>query len=512
MASPSPRARALAALVAGVTLLGAACSDAATGTSRPPANTASRPATTTTTTTSPTTTTATPASTTEPPVTTTMAAGAGAAGLGDPYFPGLGNGGYDVDHYTIELDVDPVANEIAGTTTIAAAATATLRSFNLDFSGLDVAGVTVDERPARFRRDGTELVVEPAAALAGGEAFVAAVTYSGTPEPTSIPGLGLSLGWQGGDGATFVVSEPSGAQTWYPVNDHPSDKATYTYRITVPAGYAVAANGVLAAVEDAGAATTYVWEVDQPMASYLATVIVDRLERFEDVGPGGTPIRHYFPDDVADGPRMFARTAEMMEFMESIAGPYPFDAYGIAIAGDFSAAIETQTLSLFGGGINAVSQAVVDRVAIHELAHQWYGDSVSPATWQDVWLNEGFATMFEWLWLEHVDGRARYDDIVASTHVLVVAEAMEPPADPGAESLLSGGVYLRGALTLAALRAEVGDEAFLATLRAFYDRFAYGNAATADFVAVASEVAGRDLAAFLAPWLYDPVAPPLPES
>jgi aminopeptidase N len=260
----------LAALLAALALLAAACSDDGgspftTATTAPPA-----------TTTAPTT---TAGATTSTPVTTTTTAEAGLAGLGDPYFPTLGNGGYDVEHYLIDLTVDPEANSIDGLVEISAAATDDLDTLNLDFLGLTVDAVTVDGTPAGFTRQDAELVVDPEPRLPAGEGFVVAVAYHGTPE--NLRTIGFPLGWVDAGDITYVIAEPDAARTWFPANDHPSDKATFTFRITVPEGLTVAANGTLADTVPGEGTTTFVWEMTRPMATYLATVVIGDLVRLE---------------------------------------------------------------------------------------------------------------------------------------------------------------------------------------------------------------------------------------
>lgn len=434
-------------------------------------------------------------------------AGAAASGLGDPYFPTLGNGGYDVDHYLIDLRVDPERSHLDGTTTITATATGDHTAFSLDFAGPDVAAVTVDGAPVEWWRDGAELWV--GAPLVAGEAFSVAVGYAGVPSAFAAGSPGFPTGWRSNDEGTYVVAEPDGARTWFPANDHPTDKATFTFRITVPDGTTAVANGAPAGTETAGGLTTSVWEMAYPMSTYLATVVVAPLVRVEHPAAGDVVLGDYLPPAMADEvPEAFTRTGEMIEAFSAWFGPYPFDRYGHVVVSGLPAALETQTLTVFGD--EWFSTPYAEFVVAHELAHQWFGDAVTPATWQDIWLNEGFATYGELLWVEHLYGpearqaeaARRYDDLAATDHALT--------GDPGVERLFGTSVYQRGALTLHALRADVGDEAFFAILRSWVERHAGGTAATSDFVALAEEVSGRDLGALFDAWLYAAPLPPLP--
>ena len=440
----------------------------------------------------------------------------GAAGLGDPFVPNLGNGGYDVQHYTIALDVDPLANVITGTTTITAKATQALSAFNLDFAGepidaLTVDAVTVDGRAAAFTHETYELVITPTVAPADTELFTTVVAYHGSPEP--IPSLaGETIGWfHSPSGAVNVVGEPDGAEGWFPANDYPTDKATFRFEITVPAPYVVAAPGLLRDTEQQGDNIRYVWEMDQPIATYLAAVNIDKYEVETAAGPDGVEIRNYFPQDYPAAERKrYAALPQMIEYFSSLFGPYPYAAYGVLIADPeveicgFMVAEETPTLSTHC----ATGEAADEDVVAHELAHQWFGDSVSVASWQDVWLKEGLATYAQWLWLTRAEGRAALDEMASSSLQdmgLTASIAQPPPYD-----LYGNGSYIGGALVFHALRLKVGDEAFFKILRTYYDRYKGGSAGTQDFIAVAEEVSGQELSPFFSDWLYSTDLPALP--
>ena len=446
----------------------------------------------------------------------------GDPGLGDSYFPTLGNGGYDVTHYTIDLDADLDSGEISGGVSIAAEATQPLSAFNLDFSGYTIDSITVDGDEADFSRARRELTITPDAPLAVGDAFVVEVTYAGIPGEDVDTGGGpvFAQGWTQYADGVFVASEPAGAANWYPSNDHPLDKATYTFRITVPEDYVVAANGLLQETIEEGDSVTYVWESIHPMATYLATVNIGEFTVQEDRGPNGLPIRNYFPTALSGrGEDVFARQPEMIALFSRLFGPYPFEAYGVVVANvELGFALETQTLSLFGRDIlspfNFGSQA--EEVIAHELAHQWFGDSVTPARWQDIWLNEGFATYAEALWIEYDQGEAALDRYMRSLYAVISQpqfniSGIAMPGLPPPSDLFNTSVYLRGGWTLHALRLEVGDDVFFDILRSYYDRFKYSNVTTKDFVDVAEEVSGQNLDNFFNRWLYQPRVPPVPE-
>jgi aminopeptidase N len=434
----------------------------------------------------------------------------GARGAGDPYFPDLGNGGYDVAHYDLALTWQADAGVLEGVATITATATQDLSRFDLDLSGLDVRSATVDDRPATTARDADELVVTPARAIPEGDRFEVVVTYGGRPEPIHQGTDLFRVGWQTHGREAFVASEPAGAATFFPANDHPSDKATYAFHITAPADQVVATNGEPIG-RRAGTGGTATWDsvARDPIATYLVQVAIGDFEVVADgTSSAGVPIRHVLHRDLLAAARdTVSRTAQMMDVMSDVWGPYPFESYGVlAVDEPLGFALETQTLSLIGSDL-AQAGRDADATLVHELAHQWVGDAVSPATWKDIWLNEGFATYSEWLWSERTGGlsAARLARRVEGEPGLD-----GPTADPGPDELFQRTVYARGALTLQALREEIGDDAFFRVLRSWVADHAGGSASTADFTALATRVSGKDLTALFDRWLQQPSVPSLP--
>jgi aminopeptidase N len=438
---------------------------------------------------------------------------AGAAGLGDPLYPALGNGGYDVLHYAIDLTVDVASNTLTGATMISARSTQALSAFNLDFSGLTIGQVTVNDAPARYRRQNTELTITPAQPVQADSLLTVTVAYQGQPEPIRDPGVPfLPLGWQRFGDDIAVVSEPSGAMTWFPSNNHPLDKATFTMRLTVPKPYQAAANGILSDTQDNGSSTTYVWQMTEPMATYLATVHIGRYEVVTAAGPGGVARRDYFPlGTPASVKASFASIPQMMQFMRERIGSYPFAAYGVALLPIPTGwALETQTLSTFGA-VPAGQAGWDEGEVMHELAHEWFGNSVSPATWQDVWLNEGFATYFQWLWQEQNEGSAAFNTTVQQVYASLLAHDVGAPLPQQPPGMFTEATYQRGAWTLHALRLVVGDEVFFKILRTYYQRFAGSHASTSDFIATAVEVSSQPaVETLLRDWLMNPKLPTPP--
>jgi aminopeptidase N len=432
--------------------------------------------------------------------------------IGDPYFPGLGNGGYDVQHYTLDLEIAYPGTDVAltGSVTLTARATQDLSVFHLDFRGFTIADIQVNGAAASFARAGRELIITPTAPIAAQSLFTTTVSYAGTHTPLpSLSGYTTVRGWNRTPGGSYTFNVPDGASTWFPCNDHPRDKATYTFVLSVAKPLTAAANGLLRETTDLGERQRFRWETTTPMASYLATVNVGTFSEVAVPGPFSIPLRSYFPAGF-EQQAVFSQTAEMLTFLTDTYGPYPVEAYGVVVADaviDEFYAMEHQTLSLFSNEPGALT----DTLILHELAHQWIGNSVGIDSWQDVWLKEGLATYSEWLWLEHTEGRAAL--------VAEVKERYEQPprpwasyppiGNPGPSQMFGYATYWRGALTIHALRQQVGDRAFFQILRAFASRYRDGSANTADFIALAEEVSGQQLDALFAAWLHGGEIPPL---
>jgi peptidase M1-like protein len=649
----------------------------------------------------------------------------GAPGVGDPYFPLDGNGGYDVKHYGLDLKYTPANDRLAGTATIRARATQNLSRFNLDLHGLTVRSITVDGKRARWSRSGDELTVVPRHGLHKSKNFTTVIRYDGVPE-TIDDASGIS-GFVHTDDGAVVAGQPHGAATWYPVNDHPTDKAAYTFRITARAGLEAVANGVLVDRKTRHGWTTWTWDAKEPMASYLATIDIGqfdlksyrrdgirywdavdpdlsapvtprtgqqyalsgkvadgetgykRLTRTISVPAGGARVSfwidreteagwdfvfveartagqndwttlpdlngntnqdtgpacpgvhglhpfltHYqtaqpdgsctpngssgawnaasgdggpyeqwtvdlgryagrnaevsisyvsddlfqfpglFVDDIvvstgagttsfeadgntfdgwtvpgapagspanpndwtvgtaADAPPTtgsiawgsLGRQPEIIGFLADNFGRYPFSAAGGIVddTDDLTFALETQTRPVYSKTF-FTSPESGDSVVVHELAHQWFGDSLALKRWQHIWLNEGFATYAEWLWSER-EGLGTAQEIF-DFYYNDAFPAGDPfweltIGDPGPDGLFDFAVYARGAMTLHQLRLTVGDGTFFRILRTWAAQNRGGNVTTAQFIAHAERVSGQQLDALFDAWLFTTTRPALP--
>ncbi len=431
----------------------------------------------------------------------------------DDFFPTFGNLGIDVRHYALRLDVKGAAKQLAGRATLDITATRRLAEFSLDLSHLTVSKVEIDGVVARFRQTPGKLSIRPAAAIAKGKRFQAVIVYGGVPQtipdptaedPSSLPGLG----WTKYRGTSYVVSEPVGAGTWYPVNDEPTDKATYRFTVIVDEPLVAVANGVPVSVTDLGSRRRYLWEQRQPMASYLAITDVGRYRLERRTSRSGVPIRSYLtantpPESVA----ALRKTPAMMSFIESLVGPYPFDGYGAVMVDDPNLfyALETQAMSTFQ------SSYVDELTVVHELAHQWFGDAVTVAEWRDLWLAEGFATYFEILW-ENRASQPGFDQAMDDLYRFVVGRGVGPAVVSRPEDLFAFNTYYRGALTLQALRLTVGDRTFQHILRSWYRTYRNANATSRDFIELAAGIGGRQVRPLLHAWLYEEPVPRWPHA
>lgn len=454
---------------------------------------------------------ATPAT---PATTATTAVAPGAAGIGDPYYADYGNGGYDVTHYDIRLRYWPGTDKLAGTTTILARARADLSRLNLDFA-LTVSEVRVNGWPARFAREGDhELVVTPARPVTSGQNLTIVVRYSGTPSQVAVAGL---TPWVRTPDGAVAAGEPEIAWWWYPSNDHPLDKATFDVSVLVPDGVEALSNGVMSGQTRAELPgwSRWSWRHDKPMATYLAFLVIGQYDVRTDTAPNGQPVINAYSTRLGEfaehAVASVERTAEVVQWEQGLFGTYPFEAQGGVVVppSTLGFALENQTRSVYAAEF--FRRGSNTYVVVHENAHQWFGDSVSVHHWEDIWLNEGFASYAEWLWSESV-GEGTAQELFDFNYARNPADSsfwQVVVGDPGVSNMFDSAVYQRGAMTLHQLRLTTGDQAFFQILREWTTSRRYGNGTTPDFRSLAERISGKDLDHLFTTWLFTPTRPDL---
>jgi aminopeptidase N len=431
------------------------------------------------------------------------AAAPGAPGIGDPYYPLDGNGGYDVSHYDLRLSYQPAGDELSGTTTITAKATQALSSFNLDFL-LKVKTLLVNSTPAHFRTDGAELTVTPAKPIAKGTTMTIVVTYDDSPGNYKL--YGYNSWKRTPDGGALATDEPQIAPWWFPSNDHPLDKATFDVSVAAPKDFAVLSNGTYEGKTAQGnGLVRWYWRSAKPQGTYETSMVVGKYDVHFQTAPNGQPFITAYGADLANPDQARAsveRTPEILEFESTQFGPYPFEAQGGVVSTGLGFALENQTRPTFADDFFTGGSDTY--VVAHENAHQWFGDSVSVAGWRNIWLNEGFASYAESLWSQYLgEGTAAevnqfaYDSIPADDPFWQVL-----PGDPGPANQFDDAVYTRGSMALQALRTEVGDAAFFKILKRWAKTRQYGNGTIEQFIALAEKISGKPLQSLFDTWLF----------
>ncbi len=424
----------------------------------------------------------------------------GAPGVGDPYWPLDGNGGIDVAAYKIKNSYDLDTFRLSGSTTLKLRATEGLDRFNLDFL-LPVSEVTVDGEEASFTHENKhELVITPALPFATGSRHTVTVTYAGNPKDLSYAG---EENWLADTQEVVAMNQPHMAPWWFPANDHPIDKARFDVSTTVATGREVIGNGKLVSKKQTAGGTTWRWRADEKMASYLAFFAAGDFTIKKGTSHG-LPWVNAVSQELSEREQkasltLLRRTPGIVRALSDDLGPYPFSVTGGLTTGlPVYFALENQTRPTYPYvGSNATS------LIVHEIAHQWLGDDVAIARWQDIWLNEGSATFMEWRYAEQHGGqraaatmRTRYDEIGSSSSFWKLSIA-----DPGAAHVFDSPVYDRGGMTLQALRNRIGEVKFWVLLRTWLEQKSGANGTSEQFEALAERVSGQDLTGFFSAWL-----------
>jgi aminopeptidase N len=430
----------------------------------------------------------------------------GAAGIGDPYFPLDGNGGIDVLHYDVRDAYAFDTGVLSGRTTLRVRATHDLSRFNLDFL-LPVSRVKVGGRAADVDRTNRhELRITPARPIAAGTTFRVRVDYRGRPARAAYRG---ERNWLADGREVVTMNQPHMAPWWFPANDHPSDKATMDVRVTVPKRFKVVSNGLPVSRRVRGDVATSHWRSAEPMAPYLAFFAAGSFavrKGTHDGRPWIVAVSNQLPPILRrPGMRLLLTSPSITAWLEDRLGPYPFESTGgLMTSLNPGFALENQTRPTYP----AVGEGAISLV-VHELAHQWFGDSVAIGRWRDIWLNEGFATFMERYYAETHGGAtaAAWLDAAYESKRSDSAFWALRLDDPGAARIFDGAVYERGAMALQALRTRIGEDTFWTLLRTWASTRAGGSATVPEFVALAESLSGQDLGAFFDAWLSSTARP-----
>ncbi|WP_213816574.1 M1 family metallopeptidase [Glaciihabitans sp. dw_435] len=433
----------------------------------------------------------------------------GSASAGDPYLPAAGNDGYSVEFYDLELDYRVATNRLSAIATITARATMPLDRFSLDLAGLTVEKVLIDGvRVQKHTHSARKLVITAAHTIEAGEQFEVEVRYRGAPHPVRSPWG--DVGWEELTDGVLVASQPSGASSWFPCNDHPSNKAGFRIAVSCEAPYTVVANGSLVSRMTRAGRTSWVYESPEPMATYLATV---QIGRYKATAVASAPVPHqvFHPADLANHVAVdFGRLGDMLALFEKLFGPYPFSSYVVVVTDDeLEIPLESQALATFGRNhVDGLHGS--DRLIAHELAHQWFGNSLTVALWKDIWLHEGFACYAEWLWSEGSGGKSAHENAIAAARRLEGLPKEIVIGDPGAADMFDDRVYKRGALALHAIRLHLGDERFFGLLRTYVDDRKFENVSAEIFVEFSCAYSGdRAPERLVQDWVYSTALPTL---
>ncbi|MER5430070.1 M1 family metallopeptidase [Streptomyces sp. NPDC002588] len=440
--------------------------------------------------------------------------------LGDPVFPALGNDGYRVGAYHLDLSYDATTTLVDATATLEIRTTQDLSRLSLDALGLDIRSVRVDGRPAGFEAADEKLRITPSRPLRAHCRATVRVTYTADPRRAL-----AHTAWVPTPDGFAVCPQPDSAHTVFPCNDHPSDKARFSFRITVPSTLKAVASGSLVRTEQlAGDRTAYSYRSRFPIATELVQITVGDYVVKDRQGPHGLPLRDVVPVARAEALEpALALTPGLVDWLEQRLGAYPFETYGLLpcnsddpAAFDFTG-LETQTLTLYKPNFLLQAEPKIGSHMMHELVHSYFGNMVSPATWADLWINEGHADFYGLLYryergwpdsLGLTTFEARMKDTYARGDQW--RRTSGPVAAPNAANLFDSQRYLGGVLVLYALRQLIGEDAFHAVERAFLARFRDSSASTEDYIAVACEVSGQDVSGFLRDWLYGTTTPRMP--
>jgi aminopeptidase N len=312
------------------------------------------------------------------------------------------------------------------------------------------------------------------------------------------------------DGQIWTMQEPFGALTWYPVNDHPSDKALYDVRVDAPGRWVGVSNGRLVSRRTADGRTVTRWTNADPMASYLVTLAVGPYRAYRQTGPHRLPMTYWIPKDRPELLKPMLTMPTAVRWLERRLGRYPFDRVGVVVTPKGSA-METQTMVTFGAELYRYGRFYVRSTMVHELVHQWYGDTVTPDDWRDLWMNEGMAMYLQERWDDAHSDR-RHEDLARTMRQWAridqdLRDLYGPPGAYVKDEFASANVYLCAGLMWHRLRGRLGAETFDRLVRRWPQSHVNTNADRADLVRWWERQSGAELSAFFDRWLNSPESP-----
>jgi aminopeptidase N len=426
--------------------------------------------------------------------------------VADKLYPEHGNPKIDILQYALKLDWQPTKKLLTGTATVRLRPVVAGSEISLDFANLTVDKVTVDEQPATGTVAKQKLTVP--ATLVADQPVTLVVDYHGTPKEVGFPshrsdakeGVGLR---PSKTGALWTMQEPWGAMTWYPANELVSDKALYDIAVTAPAGWAAVASGTPGPVEG----NTYHYTSADPVAAYLTTLAVDKYKKITQTGPHGLPLTYWVLPKTDDKlvPSL-KKSPEMLTWLEQKLGKYPFATTGALMNGSISA-METQQMLSIGRSLKW-DPAYFEETLVHEYAHQWFGDAVTPTTWTDLWLNEGFAQYMQYLWEQKLQKFSDADlERFLRQRDAELRKSVGPPGKPKAANFAESNVYICGAAMLKELNDALGDAKFFALMQAWVAEHKNTNQDRASFIAFVRTETGKDYSKLINAWLDSPKTP-----
>ncbi len=430
----------------------------------------------------------------------------------DPYYPETSNPEVDVLHYFLNLAYQEEV--LSGTATVTFRATKPTSRIRLELSdALEIEKVTLDDARVSFgHKDNGLTMTTPK--MKPGRTHTFVIKYSGRPAPVPAPSkredMTAGLGWRTeSDGSVYTIQEPYGAFTWYPVNDHPSDEALYDARITTSSPDVGVFNGVLEDKQVRGGLTTTRWHVDEPMASYVTTLAIGPYEQYSGPTKSGLTITYWLMkrDQRLITP-LRSEGTDAFDWLVEHAGPYPFSSLGVVVVGG-EGTMETQTMITLDRGA-ARLQAFGASTLQHEMAHQWYGDSVTPTNWRGMWLNEGWATYLQQRYSAETQPKAPSDNPgpkvpgaqLTLRQVDNHARAESgPPGDYKPDHFADINVYIGPALMLREIRKQVGERKFDQLVKAWPAQHENENVDRAEFTRWVNQFTGQDLTPLIDRWL-----------